>query len=79
MNSSGRIGSVYTDRGDVQNPDFTHPTLTIDDTWRDLDLSAIVGTGIKKVEMLFGMVDSTNSNEFKVRQKEAARRWTKGY
>jgi hypothetical protein len=39
------------DRGDLSAPDFIQTDLTLDSTWRDMDLSAIVPVGAKWVHL----------------------------
>ena len=40
-------GHRYIDRGDPDSEDFTQADLIQDNTWRELDLSSVIGTGIK--------------------------------
>lgn len=41
----------WTDRGDVSDPDFILTDFTLDNTERTLDLSSIVGAGVKRVSI----------------------------
>jgi len=45
MTDFGRRGCLYVDRGDAQTFDKDTSAFTIDGTWHDLDLSAIVPAG----------------------------------
>lgn len=65
----------FVDRGDPAANDFTIANFTRDETWRDLDLSAIVPTGAKAVALQvkiqhdlanesFGLRKNGNSNEY---------------
>lgn len=52
---------VFTDRGDPAAADFTQASLTGDNTWRDLDLSAVVPSGAVAISIsLFFNDGSTN-------------------
>lgn len=51
-------GQRFYDRGDPAGIDWTHADLTMDDTWRDLDLSSVVPAGASLV--LFVVVLSDN-------------------
>jgi len=52
----------YTDRGDLANYDFTEATLTIDGAWHDMDLSSIVGAGVRLV-LLRVIINNTSIGE----------------
>lgn len=45
-------GGGFTDRGDPSGEDYTQATLTMDGTWRDLDLSSIVTDSNAKAVLL---------------------------
>ena len=46
----GKAGGImWNDRGDVASHDFGIGDLTHDNNWHDLDLSGIVGVGVKLV------------------------------
>lgn len=47
----GYISASYVDRGDPAAYDFTQATLTQDNAWHDLDLSAIVPAGTRAVNL----------------------------
>ena len=65
----------FVNRGDPNANDFTHATMTADDAWHDMDLSAIVPAGAKSVYLKLTVVATTtqryvifrkngNSNEY---------------
>ena len=61
MEFGGVIGLRYVDRGDPDVYDFTEATLVNDDTWRTLDLSAIIPSGVKLVHLrLFELANVDN-------------------
>jgi len=47
MYFSRPAGHKYIDRGDPADADFSQADLIQDNTWRLLDLSLVVGTGVK--------------------------------
>lgn len=54
-----RIGKAkgFVNRGDPQNYDFSITNFTCDETWRDLDFSAIVPSNAKAV-LIRGLITS---------------------
>jgi len=42
-------GMAWTDRGDKDGDDWDLADFTLDNTWREFDLSAIVGVGVRLV------------------------------
>ncbi|MCL5281320.1 MAG: hypothetical protein M1376_15590, partial [Planctomycetes bacterium] len=49
---------VYNNRGDVAAADYAVGNFTCDNTWRDLDLSGIVGVGQRLVHLRVGISDA---------------------
>jgi hypothetical protein len=66
--AGGGGGDTFTDRGDPSAADFTQATLTLDATWRDLDLSSIVPEGTKFVH-LTGNITHTAAGTFLLLRK----------
>lgn len=54
---------MFIDRGDPAAVDWTQADLTMDSTWRDLDLSAIVPAGAKLVLLRVNVFDAAASLE----------------
>lgn len=52
-------GMTYTDRGDLSAQDFSGGDFTTDNTWRDLDLSGIVGSNAVLTHIIFSVVENT--------------------
>ena len=62
-------GASYTDRGDPAAHDFTLTDFTTDNTWRDLNLSSIISTGVKLVHLLLELQDNSVNSLMQFRQK----------
>lgn len=64
-------GGSYVDRGDPAVADFIHTDLTLDNTWRDLDLSGIVASaGYGRLVLLRLVLRATAAGvAFRFRQK----------
>lgn len=58
-NGSLKADSIFTDRGDPADWDYTQADLTTDGTWRDLDLSSIVPDGAKAVLLYVELLDDS--------------------
>ena len=69
-NQSNQIirATIYVDRGDPTAPDFTEANLTTDDTWRSLDLSSIVPSGIRFVYLRLTLNDDAVQSVFRIRK-----------
>lgn len=52
--TEGGTGGTFVDRGNVTAYDWTQATLTLNDTWVDLDCSSIVPAGAKAI--LFSLI-----------------------
>ena len=48
----GYLTASFVDRGDTTLPDWDHLTLTLDNAWHELDLSAIVPANATAVSIL---------------------------
>jgi hypothetical protein len=59
----------FVDRGDAAAWDWQAANLTMDGTWHDLDLSAIVPTGTKAVIIIAWIRDNTVGNVIYFRKK----------
>jgi len=69
IDATGLAGRCdFVDRGDPSAVDFTETSLTTDGTWRDLDLSAIVGAGAKAVLLSVRITDNQTATEFSFRK-----------
>jgi len=64
-----RAGTRWYDRGDISSVDYTKDTLTTDGTWKDLDISGVVGVGKKLVLIQGYLSENTSRAEFGVRTK----------
>jgi len=49
----------YTNRGDPSSFDFLKGDLTLDESYYDLDISSIIGSGIKAVHLRILVISST--------------------
>jgi hypothetical protein len=58
----------YEDRGDPGSWDYTAASFTTDGTWRDLDISGIVGTGLRFVHLMISLVDDAAGSTFSIRE-----------
>lgn len=58
----------YHDRGDPATVDFETADFTTDNTWRDLDLSAIVPAGAKAVHFWTAIKDDAVSSDMRYRK-----------
>jgi len=64
----GDPGVSYTDRGDVGSWDKTVSDFTTDYTWRDLDLSANCGTGVKLLHLRIQINDDAVQRNLEFRK-----------
>lgn len=53
VEAKGYLTTGFVDRGDPVDEDFDITDFTCDNTWRELDLSAIVPAGAKAVSLYF--------------------------
>jgi hypothetical protein len=58
----------YEDRGDPSAWDYSLAAFTTDGTWRDKDISSIVGTGKRLVHLYVSVEDDAAGNTFQVRE-----------
>lgn len=65
---AGGNGGVFVDRGDPAAKDFTHADLTQDNTWRDLDLSGIVGANEALVLLRVILYDNVAQTRIRFRK-----------
>jgi len=77
FNQLSRLG--YHDIGDSAAADFDEGDLTTDATWNDLDLSGIVGTGVKLVHLYIVIADDAAASIFAVKQKGNTNNWNAAY
>lgn len=56
-------GPEYTDRGDPASVDFDETDLTLDATWRTLDLSSIIDEGAVLV-LIRGYIADTSADDY---------------
>ena len=69
IDCTGLAGRVnYVDRGNPYLWDWTHATLTTDNTWRDLDCNAIVPAGAKAILFYLHVSDDAIGGEFYLRK-----------
>lgn len=68
MTDFGRQFSRYVDRGDPATHDFNLLDLTTDGAWHELDLSPIVPTGTKAVNITFNIRDNLINQILLLRQ-----------
>lgn len=66
-----KMGGImtYHDRGDPASVDFSAGDVTTDATWRDLDLSSIIGKGSKAVALLVELKDNAMGSYMWFRKK----------
>lgn len=62
-------GMSYVDRGNLASYDFTEATLTEDGNWYDMDLSAIVGAGVRLVLLKVDIVNTAAGQPGNLRTK----------
>ena len=75
MFASGRkttVGVKYVDRGDPAAWDFIKTDLTLNGTWQELDLSAIVPVGVTEVFMHVGIDNASANKTFELRKNGRA-------
>jgi len=77
FNQLSRLG--YHDIGDSAAADFDEGDLTTDNTWNDLDLSGIVGTGVKLVHLYVTVSDGAAGSVLGFRQNGNANAWNAGF
>lgn len=65
---SPKPAQVPVYRGDPASMDVTQASLTMDNAWHDLDLSAIVGTGQKLIFLFISVQDGTVGAYFHLRK-----------
>lgn len=63
------VGQKLVDRGDPEAYDFTVGNFTGDNTWRDLDLSAIVPKGAISVRLYVSITGTGNNQAIYFRKK----------
>lgn len=63
------VAPSYIDRGDPASWDFDEGDLTLDNTWRDLDLSGIVPAGAVAVNLHVSLKDDAVSSILYLRRK----------
>ena len=69
IDCAGLAGRVnYVDRGDPVGPDWSTSAFTTDQTWRDLDCSAIVPSGAVAIVFLLIIADDTIGGRFRFRK-----------
>lgn len=66
---SGSAGVKYVDRGDPVNFDFLTGAFTDDGTWRELDLSSIIGSGVKAVHLRVRFASNSTNVRLSFRKK----------
>lgn len=71
---TGSLGS-FVNRGDPATWDFDQDDLTMDASWRDLDLSSIVATGAKAVLLSVWLVDNSVSQQLYFRKNGNSNAW----
>lgn len=70
IDTTGLVGKVnYVDRGDTGSYDFEIGDLTMDGTYRDLDISGIIPAGTVAVELAVGVTPTTLPAQLLIRQK----------
>ena len=62
-------GVKYVDRGDPANFDFDTGAFTDDNTWRELDLSSIIGVGVKTVHLRVRFASDSSGVSLAFRKK----------
>ena len=69
INAKEEKGFVrFVDRGDPASADFTLADLTTDDTWNDLDLSAVIPPEAKVVFIYVVVIDDAVNSRFQIRR-----------
>ena len=59
---NNNVGSIYVYRtDDPSSYDFDETDLTLDSTWRDLDLSSVIPEGAKAVQLYVRLTDDTST------------------
>ena len=69
----------YHDIGDPAAAHFDEEDLTTDATWNDLDLSSIVGKGIKLVHLYVAISDGAAGSVLGFRQNGNVNAWNAGF
>jgi len=72
-------GHSYVDRGDPSAQDKTQADLTLDTTWRDLDLSAIVPEGAVLIHLRLQITDDAATSVIAFRKNGNAQVWNSSY
>jgi len=60
---------MFNDRGDPKAADYAIGDFTVDNTWRDLDLSSLVPAGARAVLLRVDIRDAATSKVFAIREK----------